>query len=271
MGSLAEDTTVARDGDRLSIVLTEEWGLWGPNGGYLAAVAMRAAGMAAPKGHRPATYSCQFLSSPRFGAVDLVVTPVRQGRSAWCLNIQMLQGDKLCLQAQTWTTDRHLGPEQTHPKIPVVPGPNVLKHFMEYVPKPYVTFPFWSHIESRPVDVYPPHARNPDGPRQRVWQRLIGFDAGGDPFVEATRSLVLIDCMQWPTFDRSLPESPSYTAPSLDLSVWIHKPALKCDWVLIDAHADNASGGLIHGGGRIWSSDGELIATGGSQSLVVGG
>ncbi|MGY4177709.1 acyl-CoA thioesterase [Bradyrhizobium sp. USDA 4518] len=270
MGSLAEDTAVTRNGDRLSIALTEEWGLWGPNGGYLAAIAVRAAGVVAPAGHRPVTYSCQFLSSPRFEEVELAVTPVRQGRSAWCLNVQMRQSDRLCLQAQIWTTDRSVGPQQTHPRMPDVPRPDVLKPFKEYVPTPYVTYPFWAHIESRPVDVYPPHARNPHGPRQCVWQRLIDFDAGGDPFVEATRSLVLLDCMQWPTFERSLPQSPSYTAPSLDFAAWLHQPALDYDWVLIDAHADHAGSGLIHGGGRIWSPKGELIATGGSQSLVVG-
>jgi acyl-CoA thioesterase II len=271
VGSLVEDTTVIRDGDRLSAFLSEDWEIWGPNGGYLAAIAMRAIGAAAPAGHRPVTFSCQYLASPRFEAVDLVVTPVRAGKRAWCLNVAMRQREKLCLEAQVWTTDSSWGPEQTRAKMPDAPSPASLRSSKAYVPEAFVRHRFWTHFESRPVDLSPSHAQNSNDPRLCIWQRLLDFDAGGDPFLDATRALVLIDMMPVPTFARSQVGTPSYMTPSLDLTVWLHRPAFNSDWVLIDSHADAAGGGLIHGGGRIWSSDGELIATGGGQFLVIGG
>lgn len=270
MGSLVEDTTVIRGGERLSAHLSEDWEVWGPNGGYLAAIAMRAIGAAAPAGHRPVTFSCQYLSSPRFEAVDLVVTPVRSGKRGWCLNVAMQQDEKLCLQAQAWTTDSTSGPEQTRARMPNAPPPALLRPSKAYVPEAYVKHRFWTHFESRPVDFSPSHAPNLNEPRLCIWQRLLDFDAGGDPFLEATRALVLIDMMPVPTFAQSQGETPSYLTPSLDLSVWFHGLAFDSDWVLIESHADAAGGGLIHGGGRVWSSDGELIATGGSQFLVIG-
>jgi hypothetical protein len=40
--------------------------------------------------------------------------------------------------------------------------------------------PFWAHFQSRPVDVYPPHAQNPSGSRQCIRQRLLDFDSSND-------------------------------------------------------------------------------------------
>ena len=60
--------------------LHRDWEIWGPNGGYLSAVALRAAGAAAPAGHRPVTYSCQYLSSPPSGEIEVSVTPAKVGR-----------------------------------------------------------------------------------------------------------------------------------------------------------------------------------------------
>ncbi len=76
--------------------------------------------------------------------------------------------------------------------------------------------------------------------------------------------------MPWPVFHHTLREPPAYTAPSLDLTVWFHQPAFESEWLLLDAHADAAAAGVIHGGARVWSADGRLVATGGSQLLVVG-
>jgi acyl-CoA thioesterase II len=41
------------------------------------------------------------------------------------------------------------------------------------------------------------------------------------------------------------------------------------DWFLADARADVAVNGLIHGTVDIWSEDGRVIATGGSNLLPV--
>ena len=52
--------------------------LWGPAGGYVSAVALRAAG-AESRFERPASYACQYLSFARFEEVELRVTTLRAG------------------------------------------------------------------------------------------------------------------------------------------------------------------------------------------------
>ena len=63
MGQLQIDTAISRDGDRLTAVLNEDWKIWGPNGGYVASIALRAAGAVAPEDHRPATAGSVAASS----------------------------------------------------------------------------------------------------------------------------------------------------------------------------------------------------------------
>jgi acyl-CoA thioesterase-2 len=268
MSSFGGDTAVRREGDALRATLSQDWAIWGPNGGYIASIALRAAATVAPADHRPAAFSCQYLSAAAFADVQITVDPVRQGRSAWCLNVVLTQNAKRFLQAQVWTTNRASGPVHADVKAPAVPPPSALKRFQDHMPDQAV-HPFWAHFEGRPVNFLPLYTPDPEGAVSRTWQKLLDFDSAGDAFLDAARCLLLIDTMPWPTFHRSLTAPPGYIAPSLDLAVWLHEPANGAEWLLVDAYADTGTGGLIHGGGRIWTEDGRLIATGGSQLLVV--
>jgi acyl-CoA thioesterase len=60
----------------------------------------------------------------------------------------------------------------------------------------------------------------------------------------------------------------TYIAPSLDVTVWFHDTPRDGGWLLMDVHTGTANAGLIHGLARVWSEDGRLLATGGSQLLV---
>ncbi|WP_354670844.1 acyl-CoA thioesterase domain-containing protein [Actinomadura sp. DC4] len=56
--------------------MSSDWEAWGPNGGHIAAVALRA--VQAHSAHpRPATMSAHFVSAARFGPVDIDVTTLR--------------------------------------------------------------------------------------------------------------------------------------------------------------------------------------------------
>jgi acyl-CoA thioesterase len=181
----------------------------------------------------------------------------------------MRQGDKLLLQAQVWTTDRAQGPERAEARRPDVPGPEALRSFEELRPTSAPLHSFWENFDAKPVR--PEEAgwgRDPDGAVSRGWYRFRGFEGGGDPFLEHARGLLLLDTLFWPTHARALAERPDYIAPSLDLSVWFHAPASGAEWLLLDTHTDTAGAGLIYGGGRVWSEDGRLLATGGQNMLV---
>lgn len=62
---VALDRALALEGEGpvYATTLSREWEIWGPNGGYLAALALRAAGLGAEIG-RPASFYCHFLRSP---------------------------------------------------------------------------------------------------------------------------------------------------------------------------------------------------------------
>ena len=71
---LEQATYLDVENGRYRAQLSKDWGIWGPNGGYLAAIALRAAGEVANI-QRPASFYCHFLSSPSFDTVELTVSP----------------------------------------------------------------------------------------------------------------------------------------------------------------------------------------------------
>ena len=55
--ALDQATRLEGDAGRYSVVLSDAWEIWGPSGGYLAALALRAAGDCAEI-PRPASFYC---------------------------------------------------------------------------------------------------------------------------------------------------------------------------------------------------------------------
>ena len=269
MGKLQDDTAlVARDG-RLFAALSRDWEIWGPNGGYVSAIALRAAGARAPAGHRPATISVQYLSAGKFAETEDIVEPVKQGRSAWCFNVALVQDGKRFLQAQVWTTDRSAGPAGNELNMPDVPQPQALKSYYDLVPRESDKRTFFDNYEIRPLKLFTREDPHPGGAAIQEWFRFPGFDSGGDIFADCARPLQMIDTLLWPAHHRGIASGyPNYIAPSLDVSVWFHDSPHNGDWLFIDVHSPTAGNGLIHGTARVWSQDGRLLATGSSHMLV---
>jgi acyl-CoA thioesterase len=80
--------------------------------------------------------------------------------------------------------------------------------------------------------------------------------------------MLLIDTMIWPANCRAYrDEDVVYIAPSLDVNVHFHAADSASDWLLVDTTVPIASGGLIAGHSNIWSMQGRLLASGGSQLI----
>lgn len=266
MGALQVDTAVREENGRLYADLSRDWEIWGPNGGYVSAIALRAAGARAPADHRPATLTVQYVGVGAFGPAEALVTPVKQGRSAWLLNVVLQQEGKVFLQAQVWTTNRAGGPVVAEAAYPEAPPPAALKTYEEHIGAPMEHI-FWRNFDAKPLVFTPQGApREPRPAALREWYRFKDFDSR-DPFADFGRAVVLLDTMVWPTHHRGRSEAPDYIAPSLDLTVWFHEPACSADWLMFDGAADVAREGLIHGHARIWTEDGRLVASGGSNLL----
>jgi acyl-CoA thioesterase-2 len=109
--------------------------------------------------------------------------------------------------------------------------------------------------------------RKPGAPRWLEWYRFRPRATFDDPFVDAARSLLLIDTLTWPAACQPHVPDSGYIAPSLDVSVRFHRAAPAAEWLLCDAVAPVARHGLIGGAAQVWSPDGTLLASGGGQLL----
>ena len=102
MGDFAKDTRPEGGNGRYQVTLSRDWEVWGPNGGYLAAIALRAAGAEAQI-KRPATFAGHYLSVARFEPVDIEVTVLKRGKRAESLRVSMTQEERAILEAIIWT------------------------------------------------------------------------------------------------------------------------------------------------------------------------
>ncbi|MBI2168923.1 MAG: thioesterase family protein [Actinobacteria bacterium] len=270
MGDLAHDTAVTPTGEgTFTAELSDDWEIWGPMGGYVAAVALRAAGAETPHA-RPAAFSCHFLRVAGFGTVDVRVETRKAGRTATSQRVELLQDGKPVLDAMVWSVGDVEGLEHDETVPPDVPGPDRLANIRELLPPDAEPpFPFWNNFEAKPIDFekeWPP-----DGPREarwREWLRFLPTATFEDPWIDGARCVILTDLPSWPSAHRPHAwQEPPYTAPTLDLNVAFHQPTAGHEWLLCDGAAPLSTAGLFGWRARVWSPGGRLHASGGGQCV----
>ena len=272
MGDIEVQTAVEPVGEgRFTAMVHADWEIWGPCGGYVAALALRAAGAESHLA-RPASFFCHYLSVAAFAPVDLVVTPVaRRAHRAGPAGRHDpggpagARGHGVVGRA----TSRGLEHEDVDP--PDVPDPDEL--------------PTWADLcarrgparhallgQLRPAprrrgrSEWPPPGPLP--PTWRTWVRCRPTATFDDPWVDAARSLIVLDVGSWPAGSRPhMYLEPPYIAPSLDLYASFQYPGGSSEWLLLDAHSPVAHGGLLSWTGRVWSKERRLIASGGGQAV----
>jgi acyl-CoA thioesterase len=283
VGDVGRETAVVREDDgRYSAMVHRDWDIWGPCGGYVAAIALRAAGAESPFA-RPASFFCHYLSVAEFAPVDLVVTPLRSGRTVLAQRIEMSQEARPVLQAMVWSVGEVEGLAHEDVSPPDVADPEELASPPPLAPEEEASrphFAFWDNFEQRPTNwvQWPP--QEPLPPVWRTWVRYTERDRVGDghagaavpapadPWVEAARLLVVLDVGSWPAGSR--PHAyldHSFIAPSLDLYAAFQDVGSGSEWLLLDAHSPVADAGLLSWTGRVWSRDRRLVASGGGQAV----
>jgi acyl-CoA thioesterase II len=264
---LEHATRVEGHDGRYVAQLSDDWEIWGPNGGYLAAIALRAAGMVAQIA-QPASFYCHFLSSPAFAAVQLDVKVLKQGRRAESFAVEMTQEGKPILHALVKTAAAAPGYSHQHPTAPAVAPPAALKTYEELLPpnRQLPTFSFWNNVERRPVDQSA--SNEPTAPVLREWTRYRPRACFEDPFVDAARALILLDTFGFPAAYQRY-RSWEYLAPNLDTSAWFHHFNPGCEWLLIDHECTVADRGLMAVDGKVWDTEGRLLASGSAQLCCI--
>ena len=257
------------DDGRYRATLSREWEIWGPMGGYVAAIALRAAG-AATSQPNPAAFSCHYLGVARFEPVDIEVTTLKEGRAASSHRVSITQDGKAILEALVWSTADNEGLEHDETTPPDLPGPDELQSIQELVPEDAEPpFPFWLNFDAKPIHFEQPWP--PEGPRPATWQEWLRFlptATFDDPWADAARSVILVDLPSWPSAHRPHAwRQPPYMAPTLDLNVAFHRPTVDEPWLLCDGAAPVSTRGLFGWTARVWSPGGRLHASGGGQCL----
>ena len=270
MGDLGIDTAVEDCGDgRYRATLSQDWEIWGPMGGYVAAVALRAAG-ASVDHPRPAAFSCHYLGVARFEPVDIRVETRKSGRSASAQRVEISQEGRPILDAMVWSAADNEGLEHDETTPPAVAGPSELPSITELLPPDAESpFPFWRNFDAKPLHFevdWPP-----EGPRPAQWQEWLKFlpqATFDDPWLDAARSVILVDLPSWPSAHRPHAwQQPPFMAPTLDLNVAFHQPTAAEEWLLCDGAAPLSTRGLFGWTARVWSPGGALHASGGGQCL----
>jgi acyl-CoA thioesterase len=269
VGALDIDTTPVPLGDgTFRAELSRDWEIWGPNGGYLAVIALRAAGAATPL-RRPVSFTAHFLGVAEFAPVTLAVRRVRETKRVASLAVSMTQEDRPILEALVWVTGGGDGIEHAAWTMPASAPPRELPTNVELMGEAELPpFRFWENLECRPLRWIADWANRPPGDFQELsWYRYTPSATFADPFVDAGRSLLLLDTLFWPAASRGHPANQDWYAPSVDIQARFHALEPGSEYLLVDAHSPVARDGLVGGAGAVWSESGALLATGGQQML----
>lgn len=262
--SLDEATRLEGDAGRYSLRLDDAWEIWGPSGGYLAAIALRAAGHCTEI-PRPASFYCHFLSSPVFDDVELTVELLKRGRRSESLAVQMTQHGKQVLYALVRTAADAPGYRHQEVDVPDVTPPDASTPYGRTKDgKPI--FNFWNNLSCRRPDSGV--TKEPPSPTVREWVRFEPTPCFDDLFIDAARPLILLDTFGWPAAYQKY-RGADYIAPNLDIGVSFHQFAAQSEWLLVDHECPIATDGLLGVSGRVWDADCRLLATGSAQLCCI--
>ncbi|HAP75444.1 MAG TPA: hypothetical protein DCR14_05115 [Acidimicrobiaceae bacterium] len=271
MGDFGDDTTLTPAADGWTRSVHPDWTIWGPNGGYMAALALRAAGECSGRS-RPANATVHFLGVASLEEpVQISASVQRAARTATSVRVDISQGGKPMLAAMVWAIDNELdGLHHSVATPPQVPSwrelPTIRDRFaaagQTYVP----SYAFWENFEQRPgrwIDTW--EEREGEHPDYFHWLRFTPTPTFDDPWLEAARLLLLVDLGAWPAVCARHNQQ-DYIAPSIDVSCEFHSLDVP-EWLLLHGESDHASDGLIGSRQAVWSDDGRLLASGISHLL----
>lgn len=264
-------TRLEKTGDTIwTAPLREDWSLWGPAGGYIAALALRAAGEASAF-TRPASMTCHFLRPGRFAPAELRVESLRSGRRSELLRVDLRQDAKTLLTAMVWAVpDSAPGIGHDATRMEGLPDPETLPTLQALYPDQPV-HPFFSRFDQRPIRGMPRAGDEARDPELTGFYRFTPTPRAASAFVDSARILLLLDTFGWLAQYPAHPEdNPSpWVAPNIDYHYRFHRPSQHADWLHMRVRAPIAEAGLMATDGEIRDAQGYLLATGTSQLMCL--
>ena len=261
MADFERDTAIAAAGEgSFDCEIHEAW--WvvaGPNGGYLAAMIVRALEAVVPEDRPLRSVTIHYLRAPVAGPAVIRTEAVREGRSVSFMGATLEQDGKAQATAVAVFAADRSGIELDHVAAPDIPPP-------DEVDEP-----------AGPVEASPPFRENFHF-RQAIGDRpFSGADeavAGGwlrprdsSPDLDAALVVAMSDAWFPPVF--SLVEAP-IVVPTLDLTVHLRAPLPRpSDWVLGSFWTRRVRDGFFEEDGELFTRDGELLAQSRQLAIIV--
>ncbi len=251
-----DTAVIARDAHRFDARVDEAW--WvarGPNGGYLAAIVLRALTEAVADANRaPRSLTIHFVTPPEAGSISITTCTERQGRSLTTCTARVEQGDRLIALGVSAFSLPRPGPEFCDLVRPEVADPSSIRAEAVPAEAPAIAHRWdtrWA-IGERPWTGAPSPAAIAGG-----WIRLEEPQAFDAPVLAA-----VTDAWIPPVFSRA-PQP--MVVPTVDLTVHfragVPHPAMADDDFLLAVFRTNVSaGGFLEEDGEVWAPDGTLLA-----------
>jgi acyl-CoA thioesterase-2 len=270
MGDLAADTKVTGSVGRYSARLSRDWELGGPSGGYIASIALRAAGEHSRFG-RPVSIVGHFLGVASFSDVIVETKTLQLTARAESIRVTMKQHKNEIFEALVWTCAPMDGLEHELALSPASYEPDSVPSTAQRIAEEGLEpiYAFWKNFDERAQTWSKRDEwanRTPEYPAFERWYRYVPTSTFDDLWVDACRSLVLIDTLGWPAVT-TLHIDSGYVAPSIDISCTFHRARIQEPWLFAQATSVSANAGVVGCEGKVWSRDGSLLAMGTSQLL----
>ncbi len=234
----------------------------GPNGGYLAAIVLRALALTVGDPERaPRSLAVHYAAVPEEGPVRVECVVERAGRSVATLSARVLQGERLVALALAAFSKSWPGAEYADAVMPDVPAPESLDALAAGPLRP----PFLSNFDMRWAVGGPPLSGSGSA-RAGGWLRPIEPRPADALLVAA-----LTDAWAPSPFSRL---SAPAAAPTIDLTIHFRSPlpppgARDDDFYLGVFHSRTAADGFFEEDGEIWTRDGLLLAQSRQLALLL--
>jgi acyl-CoA thioesterase len=225
----------------------------GPNGGYLAAIVLRAVvAQVADLAREPRSLTLHYLRPPAEGELTVEVVVERSGRTATFVSARVAQGGRLCVLALAALAVDREGVVDYAARMPDVPPPGDVPPVAMHDAAP----PIARRFEIRPAVGAPPFT-GADEAVTGGWLTL----AEPRPLDAAALAMYADAWLPAPFPRLTAPAG----APTIDLTVHFRAPAAAAavpagEPVLAVFRSTTSEGGFFEEDGELWSQDGVLLA-----------
>jgi acyl-CoA thioesterase len=260
------DTAVAPAGDgRFDAEISDQWAVVrGPNGGYIAAIVLRAMEAAVDEPQRaPRSLTLHYLRPPATGPCEVHVDVERTGRTLSSLSARLVQdGRTMVLALGAFGGDFPSAADYAAPRPDVAPPAE-----LHVVPDGPGVLPIARRIALAPAFGPVPFSGG-DEALVGGWLRLA------EPRVADAAALAFY-CDAWLPAPFARLEAPT-PAPTVDLTIHFRTrlphPGLEPEAPVLARFASRTSrGGYFEEDGEIWAPDGTLLAQSRQLALLFGG